>query len=62
MPRVNVLEETRLFQERLETEYFATERSTNNEVVYAKEKEPRDTKAVKMFTETQSFEYIKDMR
>lgn len=62
MPHVDVQKETQLFQERLETGYFPTERSMNSEVDYAKEKEPRDTEAVKTFTNTKSFEYIKDMR
>lgn len=62
MPRVNVQEETRLFGEKLRKGYFATERSKNNEVDYAKEKEQRDTKAVKDFTQTEYFEYIRDMR
>lgn len=62
MPRVNVQEETRLFREKLGTEYFGTERSTNTEANYVNEKEPRDTEAVKAFTKTVNFEYIKDMR
>lgn len=62
MPRVNVQEETRIFGEKLRGGYFAQERSQNTEVDYAQEKEQRDTEAVKAFTQTESFEYIKDMR
>lgn len=62
MPRVDVQEETRLFGEKLRNGYFSTERSKNSEVNYAKEKEERDTAAVKRFLKTPSFEYIKDMR
>lgn len=62
MPRVNVQEETRLFGEKLRRDYFATERSKNSEVDYALEKENRDTEAVKAFTQTETFEFIRDMR
>lgn len=62
MPRVNVQEETIKFGEKLKTGYFSVERSKNNEVDYAGEKENRDTNAVKAFTQTASFYYIKDMR
>lgn len=61
MPRVNVQEETKRFSERLEGNFFATERSRNTEVNYAEKKEPRDTQAVKQFLETETFEYIKNM-
>lgn len=62
MPRVNVQEETRLFGEKLRNGYFSTERSKNNEVDYAEEKEQRDTLAVKEFTNTAYFSHIRDMR
>lgn len=61
MPRVNVQEETKLFGEKLRSGYFSTDRSKNNEVDYAEQKEQRDTLAVKEFTKTESFNYIKDM-
>lgn len=62
MPHVDILEETKMFGEKLRTGYFATERSKNTEVDYALEKEQRDTEAVKAFTQTEAFEYIKNMR
>lgn len=62
MPRVDVREETKLFGERLQSNYYSKERSTNTEVDYAKVKEPRDTQAVKDFIETETFNYIMNMR
>ncbi len=62
MSRLNVQEERKKFGERLRNGYYATERSKNKEVNYAKEKEGRDTEAVKAFTKTKAFEYIKNMR
>ncbi|MBO5336766.1 MAG: hypothetical protein J6A94_06495 [Lachnospiraceae bacterium] len=62
MPRVNVQEETKIFGEKLRSGYFAQERSKNTEVNYAQEKELRDTEAVKAYTQTELFEYIKEMR
>lgn len=62
MPRVNVESETKLFEERLKTSYFSTDRSKNNEVNYAEEKEQRDTLSVIEFTQTESFNHIIDMR
>lgn len=62
MPRLNVQDERRKFGERLRNGCYVTDRSKNKEVDYAKEKEGRDTEAVKAFTKTEAFEYIKNMR
>lgn len=62
MPRVDVQKEKELFAEKLRTGYFSTERSKNSEVDYPLEKEKRDTEAVKAFTQTETFQFIKNMR
>ena len=62
MPLLDVNKEADLFEQRVRSGFYGTERSQNSEVNYAKEKENRDSKAVKEFTKTRTFAYIKNMR
>lgn len=62
MAVLNIEEETRLFEEKLNNNYFYKDRSKNTEEDYAVDKESRDNHAVKDFLDSEYFGYIKNMR
>ena len=61
MPKLDIQEETRLFEKKINEGYFEKERSKNCEVNYEEEKRDRDTAAVKEFLDTSLFNHIRDM-
>jgi hypothetical protein len=60
MPRPNIKEETRKFQEKLENGHFKVDRSGNSEVDYD-EKIDRDTEAIKKICSSRLFKRIIDI-
>lgn len=61
MKRINETESANAFLKRISEGFYNFERSVNNEVVYQKEKEERDTEAVKEFANTGVFSKLKEM-
>lgn len=59
--RINEAESANAFVQRVSGGFYNFERSINNEVDYQKEKEERDTKAVKEFASTSVFSKLKEM-
>ena len=55
-------EATQRFRDKFESLGFTLEQSKNDAVDYSKEKEKRDTQAVKDFLKTREFDYIKKMK
>lgn len=63
MALVSTEEATSVFDNLLETDFYnKNDWSVNSAEDYSKEKEDRDTKAVIDFVESDSFEYIKNLR
>lgn len=60
--RINEAEAAAAFIEKLAKGYYPFERSVNTEVVYHKEKEQRDTDAVKAFITSELFQHLIALR
>ena len=62
MALLNVEEETRLFKERLDSDFFEVDRAKNNGENYVKSgKHKRDTAAVEEFVESDAFNVIRNL-
>ncbi len=61
MPRINETESAKKFIKRVQSKEYIIDRSYNTEVNYKKEKEKRDTAAVKRFTQSKAFKGIEEM-
>lgn len=62
MALLNVEEETRLFSERIENDFYKVERAKNNGDDYVKTgKHKRDTEAVAQFVDSDAFDIIRNM-
>ena len=62
MNRINEEESANAFIEKLSNGYYKYDRSQNTEVDYAKEKEERDTNAVKQFLNSKLFCSLKQIK
>jgi len=62
MARIDIQKATEEFRCKFKSNYYPLERSKNNEVDYSKEKEHRDTEAVRRFVKSEYFEYMKKMK
>lgn len=59
--RIDETESANAFVQRVSAGFYNFERCVNNEVDYQKEKEERDTNAVKEFANTSVFSKLKEM-
>lgn len=62
MPRPNIEEETKKFQERLESGFFKVDILGNSEVNYSERKLPRDTEAIMNLPKTKIFKMFLEMK
>lgn len=62
MPRPNIEEETKKFQEKLERGEFKVDRLGNSEENYSERKLARDTKAIKDLSKTKIFKKFVEMK
>lgn len=59
MNRINETEAAADFIAKLSAGFYPYDRSINTEVIYHKEKEQRDTDAVKAFVTSELFQYLR---